>query len=88
MKVLALDPISCSPGPTARDRIERTILEGAITAAVKKSARGCEPFVGVIVERVVARNTSDEANWAVKASSLESRIESSATPPSPSSLRG
>jgi hypothetical protein len=66
MKVLALDPISCSAEPTARDRIERTILEDAITAAVKKSGCSCEAFVGVMVERVVARKALNDANWAVK----------------------
>ena len=65
MKVLARDPISRFPEPATRDRIERTTLEGAITAAVKRSGRSCEPFVGVIVERVAARSASDDANWAV-----------------------
>jgi len=51
---------------TTRDRIERTVLEGAITAAVKKSGASCAPFVGVIVEGVAARNASDQANWALK----------------------
>jgi hypothetical protein len=66
MNVLELDPTSCAAEPTARDRIERTILERAITAAVKQSGASCAPFVGVIVERVAARNVSGQANWAVK----------------------
>jgi hypothetical protein len=66
MKVLALDPISYAAAPTTRGGIERTVLEAAITAAVKKSGASCAPFVGVIVERVVARNASDQANWTVK----------------------
>jgi hypothetical protein len=65
MKVLELSSISCAPAPTIRDRIERTVLEGAITAAVRKSGATCEPFVGIIVEHV-ARNSSSETNWAVK----------------------
>jgi hypothetical protein len=40
-------------------------LEAAVAVAAKKSGRSCEPFVGVILERVV-RKSSVEANWAVK----------------------
>ena len=36
-----------------------------LTVAVKLSNPSCEPFVGVLVERV-ARNLSGEPNWAVK----------------------
>jgi len=65
MAALAFDPTSNSPEPVARESIERAALEAAITAAVKRSNPGCEPFVGVLVERV-ARSSSGEANWAVK----------------------
>jgi hypothetical protein len=65
MKVLELSSTSSSPAPTIRDRIERTVLEGAITAAVRKSGAPCESFVGIIVEQV-NRNSSSETNWAIK----------------------
>jgi hypothetical protein len=65
MLVLALNRLSNSPEPVAREAIKRAALEAAITAAVKKSDPSCEPFVGIFVERV-ARSSSNEANWAVK----------------------
>jgi hypothetical protein len=40
-------------------------LEAAIAAAVKLSSSSCEPFVGILVERI-GRSSSDETNWAVK----------------------
>jgi hypothetical protein len=48
-----------------REPTKRATLEAAITAAVKRSARACEPFVGVLVERI-PRDSAGEANWAVK----------------------
>jgi hypothetical protein len=48
-----------------REPIKREALEAAITAAVKQSGPSCEPFIGIIVEGI-ARNSSIEANWAVK----------------------
>jgi hypothetical protein len=36
-----------------------------LAAAVKRSNPDCEPFVGVIVDRV-AQNSLDDANWDVK----------------------
>jgi hypothetical protein len=51
--------------PITREPIKRADLEAAITAAVKRSNPGCEPFVGVIVDRV-AQNSSDDVNWDVK----------------------
>ena len=65
MTALALISIFRSPKPITRQPINRAALEVGITAAVKRSNPGCEAFVGVIVERVT-RNTSDDANWAVK----------------------
>jgi hypothetical protein len=54
-----------SEKPIIRESIDRAALESAITAAVKRSDPSCEPFVGVIVERV-AQKSSNDANWAVK----------------------
>ena len=51
--------------PITREPIKRAALEAAITTAMKRSRTSCEPFVGIIIERV-APNSSDEANWAVK----------------------
>ncbi len=65
MAALAFNPTSNSPEPITREPIKRAALEAAITAAVKRSNPNCEPFVGILVERV-ARKSSDEANWAVK----------------------
>ena len=48
-----------------REPIQSDALEAAITEAVKKSGPSCEPFVGIIVERVFRRSCV-EANWAVK----------------------
>jgi hypothetical protein len=60
MTALALNAISYSAGPIAREPIRRAALEAAITAAVKRSSPSCEPFVGI------GRSSSDETNWAVK----------------------
>ena len=65
MTALALISIFRSPKPNTRQPIKRAALEVGITAAVKQSNPGCEAFVGVIIERVT-RNSSDDANWAVK----------------------
>jgi len=65
MAAFAFNPTSNSPEPIVREPIKRAALEAAITVAVKLSNPSCEPFVGVLVERV-ARNLSGEANWAVK----------------------
>jgi hypothetical protein len=65
MTVLVLNRLSTSREPIAREPIKCAALEAAITSAVKKSNPSCEPFVGVIVERI-ARNSHDEANWSVK----------------------
>jgi hypothetical protein len=65
MTALSLKATSNSTEPVAREPIKRATLEAAITTAVKQSSPGCEPFVGIVVERV-ARNSSDKANWAVK----------------------
>jgi hypothetical protein len=65
MTALALNAISYSAGPTAREPIGRAALEAAITAAVKRSSPSCEPFVGILVERI-GRSSSDETNWAIK----------------------
>jgi hypothetical protein len=51
--------------PNTREQIKRADLEAAITAAVKRSNPVCEPFVGVIVDRI-AQNSSNDANWDVK----------------------
>jgi hypothetical protein len=51
--------------PITREPVKRAALEAAITTAMKRSRTSCEPFVGIIIERV-APNSSDEANWAVK----------------------
>jgi hypothetical protein len=56
---------SNSPKPLDLEPIKRAALEAAITTAVKQSSASCEPFVGVIVERV-AKNSTNEGNWAVK----------------------
>jgi hypothetical protein len=64
MTALAV-PVFQVSEPTAREPIKRAALEAAITTAMKRSRTGCEPFVGIIIERV-ARHSSDEANWAVK----------------------
>jgi hypothetical protein len=64
MTALAV-PIFDFPEPIIREPIKRAALEAAITTAMKRSRTGCEPFVGIIIERV-APNSSDEANWAVK----------------------
>jgi hypothetical protein len=84
---LALNAISYSAGPTAREPIGRTALEAAITAAVKRSSPSCEPFVGILVERI-GRSSSDETNWAVKGVKFGSQSASSATPRYPSSSSG
>ncbi len=65
MTALALHAISYSAGPIAREPIRRAALEAAITAAVKRSSPSCEPFVGILVERI-GRSSSDETNWVVK----------------------
>ena len=65
MTALGFNLTSNSPEPIVREPIKRAALEAATTAAVKRSNPSCEPFVGILVERV-ARNSSDEANWAVK----------------------
>jgi hypothetical protein len=54
-----------SQNPINREPIKRAALEAAITAAVQQSNPGCEPFVGVIVDRVI-QNSTDDANWDVK----------------------
>jgi hypothetical protein len=60
MKSIALNRISNS-----REPIKCVALESAITTAVKRSNRNCEPFVGVFVERSAPKSPG-EANWAVK----------------------
>jgi hypothetical protein len=65
MTALEVHQTSDSLDPTTREPIKRATLEAAITAAVKKSSPTCEPFVGILVERI-PRKSSGEANWAVK----------------------
>ena len=65
MANLALRLFSGGPDQTSRELIQRASLEAAITEAVKRSDPSCEPFVGVILERI-ARNSTTETNWAVK----------------------
>ncbi len=60
MRSLTLNRIS-----SFREPVKCAILETAITNAVKRSNRNCEPFVGVFVERR-APKSPDEPNWAVK----------------------
>jgi hypothetical protein len=66
MTALKVNQTSDSLDPTTtREPIKRATLEAAITAAVKRSSPTCEPFVGIVVERI-ARKSSEEANWAIK----------------------
>lgn len=65
MTALIFKSASNFPAQVAREPIKRATLEAAITTAVKQSSPGCEPFVGIVVERV-AQTSSDKANWAVK----------------------
>jgi hypothetical protein len=48
-----------------RNPISREAMQAAITEAVKKADPGCEPFVGVIVQRTKPTSRL-EANWAVR----------------------
>ena len=48
-----------------RNPVTRSDLQAAITDAVKKSAPGCEAFVGVIVQRETPKARLD-ANWAIR----------------------
>jgi hypothetical protein len=51
-------------GPT-RTPITRSELQLVITNAVKKSAPGCETFVGVVVQKQTPESRFD-ANWAIR----------------------
>ena len=48
-----------------RNPVTRSDLQAAITDAVKKSAPGCEAFVGVIVQRATPTSSVD-ANWTIR----------------------
>jgi hypothetical protein len=48
-----------------RELISSTILQLAITEAVKTFDPSCELFIGVIVQRVTAKSRSD-VNWAIR----------------------
>jgi hypothetical protein len=48
-----------------RNPIWREATEGVITAAVKRADSGCEPFVGVIVQRIDPKSPA-EVNWAIR----------------------
>jgi hypothetical protein len=48
-----------------RNPISREAMQAAITEAVRKADPGCEPFVGVIVQRTKPTSRL-EANWTVR----------------------
>jgi hypothetical protein len=49
----------------SRVPVSRTLLQSAITDAVKKADPSCEDFVGVIVKRETPKSRFD-ANWAIR----------------------
>jgi hypothetical protein len=48
-----------------REFVSSTILQLAITEAVRTFDPSCELFVGVFIERATTKSRSD-ANWAIK----------------------
>jgi hypothetical protein len=66
-EILSLFSMARPPDRSLDNRkpISREEIQAAITKAVKKADRDCEPFVGVIVERT-KRSSLLEANWAIK----------------------
>lgn len=62
---MAVSAINLASDSLSRECIERAALEAAITVAVKRSGPTCEPFVGVVVERI-AQKSSKETNWTIK----------------------
>jgi hypothetical protein len=50
---------------SGREIVSTTILQLAITEAVRTFDPGCQLFLGVFVERATAKSRS-EANWAIR----------------------
>ena len=50
---------------STREQIKCETLEVAIATAVKGSDPRCEPFIGVLIERLTPKSR-DDTNWAVK----------------------
>jgi hypothetical protein len=48
-----------------RNLVSPEAIQAAITAAVKKADPSCEPFVGVLVQRMNPKSRV-EANWAIR----------------------
>ena len=48
-----------------REQINCTMLESAITTAVKRSDPSCQAFIGVFVERATPKSRT-ETNWTLK----------------------